>query len=700
MSRLQTEGDPAARSGEGALLSVRGLSVQVAAAGGWIPVVEDVSLDVADGEMVGLVGESGSGKTLTSLAVMNLLPARSARVAGGSVLLDGRDLLGLAPDELRTLRGDDVAMIFQEPMTSLNPAFTIGNQIAETIRIHRGEGRRAAAARAIELLDMVGIPDPRRRAKDYPHALSGGMRQRAMIAMAIACHPRLLIADEPTTALDVTIQAQILELFARLQRELGMGVLFVTHDLGIVSQVCRRVVVLYAGQVVEQANASSFFDRPRHPYAEGLLESMPQLGQPGQPLAVIPGEVPRPGHHPSGCRFHPRCRYCVPACETEPVALRPASDGSEVLARCIREAELELRGPAAPDRRPARPPAEAGPPPGPVILHATNLAKSFPVYRGVLRRVVGQVRAVDGIEVTIHGGETLGLVGESGSGKSTVARLVTRLIEPTSGRVELGDVDLRSLSPRALREARRDMQMVFQDPYSSLNPKITVGDTLGEPLVVHEGLRGSARGERIAALLTQVGLSPDMAQRYPQSLSGGQRQRVAIARALALHPKLVVCDEPVSSLDVSTQSQVINLFAELQAQLGIAYLFIAHDLAVVRHLSNRIAVMYLGLIVEEGPGEEIYNRPTHPYAEALLSAIADPRRRSDAKRIVLSGDVPSPLSPPSGCRFRTRCPYAMDVCAEVEPPPFETPAGTTVRCHLHTTGPRLAGQPVTVLERP
>ncbi len=667
-----------------------------------------MSFDLDRGEMAGFVGESGSGKTVTSLAIMGLLPARSARIAAGSVRFGTRELVGASTAELRDIRGNEIAMVFQEPMTSLNPVFTVGNQIGEAVRIHLGLSRRAARERAAELLDLVGIPDAHRRVKDYPHAFSGGMRQRAMIAMAIACGPRLLIADEPTTALDVTIQAQILDLLARLQQELGMAVLFVTHDLGIVAQVCQKVVVLYAGQMVEEAHVDRFFERPRHPYSQGLLESMPQMTPVGESLHTIPGEVPRAGRSPTGCRFNPRCRYATAECSSDPVQLDVSAGSPDVLVRCIHERDLDLRvltedreprDRHQPDKTEAQATATAGDT-AEILLQAKGLTKVFPVRRGVLRRVAGHIRAVDEINFIIREGETLGLVGESGSGKSTVARLVTKLIDPTAGEVRLGDVDLTSLSSRSLRRARRDFQMVFQDPYSSLDPKTTVGSAIGEPLTVHEGLRGTNRDERVAELLTQVGLSRDMARRYPQSFSGGQRQRIAIARAIALRPRLVVCDEPVSSLDVSTQSQVINLLAELQESLGTAYLFIAHDLSVVRHISNRIAVMYLGRIVEEGPAIEVCERPRHPYTHALLSAIPDPRRRSRPGRVVLAGDVPSPLNPPSGCHFRTRCPYAMDVCAHVTPTPFLAPAGSTVTCHLHTEGPTLAGQPVTLLQTP
>ncbi|MBM3674755.1 MAG: ABC transporter ATP-binding protein [Actinobacteria bacterium] len=677
------------------LLEVAGLTVEFGTRHGPLPVVEDVGFSVGRGETVGLVGESGSGKSVSSLAVMGLIPPRLGRVRADVLRFDGRDLLALERREQRALRGSEIAMIFQEPMTSLNPVFTVGNQIAEAVRAHRRCPRKQAWAHAVEMLDRVGIPDPHRRVRDYPHAFSGGMRQRAMIAMALANDPRLLIADEPTTALDVTIQAQILDLLRTLQRENGLSVVFVTHDLGVVAEICERVVVMYAGQVVEQAGVGALFATPRHPYTEGLLASMPQLAVPGDALVVIPGQVPNPDAWPEGCRFAPRCAHVAPGCEDGPVALR---DAGSTRSRCVRAEELSLLGShwVAPE---SVAPAPAIADPVEPLVEISGLAKDFPLRSGLIRRVVGQVRAVDGVELAIGRAETVGLVGESGSGKSTVARLVLRLVEPTAGSVHLDGTDVTRLDAAALRSARRRMQIVFQDPYSSLDPRATIAETVGEPLEVHLGLQGPERDARVAALLEQVGLGSHLVHRYPHEFSGGQRQRIAIARALALDPSLLILDEPVSSLDVSTQSQVINLLTDLQDRLGLSYLFIAHDLSVVRHISDRIAVMYLGRIVEQGPAEQVYARPTHPYTAALLSAIPVPDPSALRERVVLEGDVPSPLAPPSGCRFHPRCAYAMDVCAQQDPSPFSTAAGTVVACHLHTEGPALAGAPVTLLAR-
>jgi peptide/nickel transport system ATP-binding protein len=673
------------------LLAIEHLDVAFATADGWLPVVEDVSFAVGAGEIVGLVGESGSGKTVTSLSIMGL-HGQAARVRG-AIRFGERDLLKCSRDELRAIRGDEISMIFQEPMTSLNPAFTVGNQIAEAVRLHRDVSRKQAWARAVEMLDRVGIPDATRRVKSFPHEFSGGMRQRAMIAMALVNEPKLLIADEPTTALDVTIQAQILELLRSLQAEIGMSVIFVTHDLGVIADISDRVVVMYAGQVVEESPVDRLFAQPGHPYTEGLLDSMPQVAIPGESLRVIPGRVPNPDEVPTGCRFQPRCAHGAAECAGAPVMLR--SLGSEVSVRCVRQPGLELAGSrwsaaiAAPDAH-ARPGSDRR------LLEVRGLTKHFAVHSTVLRRTIGLVRAVDGIDFALDEGETLGLVGESGSGKSTVARLVLRLIEPTAGEVVVGGANITRLSSAELRRARREMQIVFQDPYSSLDPRATIAESVGEPLEVHEGITGKARDRRVVELLDRVGLGAHLVRRYPHEFSGGQRQRIAIARALALNPKLVICDEAVSSLDVSTQSQVINLLAELQSELGLAFLFIAHDLSVVRHISRRIAVMYLGRIVEIGDAEEVYRRPRHPYTEALLSAIPipEPGEQRNRTRIVLQGDVPSPFDAPTGCRFHTRCPYAMEVCGHIDPAPLETGSGTTVFCHLHTEGPKLGGAPL------
>ena len=494
--------------------------------------------------------------------------------------------------------------------------------------------------------------------------------------------------------------------------------IFVTHDLGVIADVAADVVVMYAGQIVEHATALDLFGRPRHPYTEALLDSIPQLSPRGEPLHAIPGMVPRADQFPAGCRFAPRCSYAQDACTVAPVSMRepapvhgpPTERSADArsrvsLARCVRQDELVLSGlvelgtTASPSVQSATEPvAVAGSP----VLEVTDLVKDFPIRSGVLRRTTGTIRAVDQVSLCVDPGTTLGLVGETGSGKSTLARLVLRLIDPTSGTVVVDGKDITSLRGPTLRRHRETMQLVFQDPYSSLDPRQSIADVVGEPLAIHTSMSRAEREQRVVQLLAQVGLGSHVLQRQPHEFSGGQRQRIAIARALALQPRLLVCDEPVSALDVSTQSQVINLFTDLQQQLGVAYLFIAHDLSVVRHISNRIAVMYLGQIVEEGDADEVYERPTHPYTAALLSSIPvpDPTRQQRRERIILRGEVGEPVSGEQGCRFRARCPFAMEVCAHVDPAPYKTPAGSTVRCHLHTTGPALAGGTVQFLGEP
>jgi peptide/nickel transport system ATP-binding protein len=707
---------PSSAAGPTSLLAVDRIRVEFNVKGEWLPVVEDVSFDVKPGQTIGLVGESGSGKTVSALAVMGLLPP-GGRLAAGHVGFNGRELTTMAAGELRKLRGAEISMIFQEPMTSLNPAYSVGNQIAEQVRVHKGVSRKEAWNVAVEMLDKVEIPNAAKRAREYPHLFSGGMRQRVMIAMALSCQPKLLIADEPTTALDVTTQAQIVDLLRSLLEEHSMSMIFVTHDLGVIADVADEVVVMYAGQIVEQSPVDGLFGRPRHPYTEALLASMPQMTPAGMPLHAIPGRVPRPDEVSESCRFCDRCEYAEDRCREQPVLLLPTrSDGrsdTQQLARCLRQEELHLwrggttrqlaagvgAGPEAPPEA-ANNGATAGSEAN--ALEVSGLSKLFPIRSGVLRRVTGSVNAVDNVTLSIPTGSTLGLVGESGSGKSTLARLVMRLIDPTAGSVRIDGTEVTTLTGSALRERRDLMQMVFQDPYSSLDPRHTIADTVGEPLVVHSEMGSAERTDRVVELLGQVGMNPSALERYPHQFSGGQRQRVAIARALAVHPRLLVCDEAVSSLDVSTQAQVINLLRDLQAELGTAYLFIAHDLSVVRHISDRIAVMYLGQVVEEGPAEEVYARPTHPYTAALLSAIPvpDPTVREQHRRVVLRGEVGDATSESIGCRFRARCAYAMDVCKTVDPEPHHTPVGVSVRCHLHTEGPTLAGETVLSLPDP
>jgi peptide/nickel transport system ATP-binding protein len=655
------------------LLRVRGLRVHIGAGEGAVRAVDGVDFDILPGETFALLGESGCGKSMTGLSLMRLLPP-GARVLGGEVVLDGTDLLALPEERMRRERGGRIGMIFQEPMTSLNPVMTVGDQIAEAVRLHDPGHRRDPRPRVVALLRAVGIPDPERRHGEYPHQLSGGMKQRVMIAIALAGRPKLLIADEPTTALDVTIQAQVLRLLKDLQRETGMAVLLITHDLGVVAQVADRVAVMYAGEIVETAARRAFFAGPRHPYGRLLFASLPDAGKRGQPLTVIPGSVPRLDRAFAGCRFAERCALAVAACRAGPVGWQgTAAEG----VRCVRAGERDAAagGPAA-----AAVSARAG---GPPLLAVSDLRVHFPIRQGVLQRVVGQVRAVDGVSFAIPTGRTLALVGESGCGKTTVGKALLQLLRPTAGSVRFDGTELTTLRGEKLRRRRREFQIVFQDPGSSMNPRMRVGDIVAEGLVAQRlGGGATARQARVAALLERVGLAGDVLARYPHEFSGGQRQRIAIARALALEPRLLVCDEPTSALDVSVQAQIINLLKELQDNLQISYLFITHNIGVVAYLAHEVAVMYLGRIVESGTVEEVIGDARHPYTRALLAAVP----RADPDAIVaaepLGDDLPSPSAPPSGCHFHTRCPLARPVCREAYPVTRTVAAMHRVACVL------------------
>ncbi len=670
--------EPEAASPGPETLSVRGLSVEFSTRRGTVRAVDGVDWSVRRGETLALVGESGSGKSVTALAVLGLLPRGPARVTGGRVLFEGRDLLAMPEAELRALRGRDVAMVFQDPMTSLNPVLTIGRQLREPLVTHLGMTDAQADARAVELLGLVGIPDAARRLNQYPHQFSGGMRQRVMIAMALACDPKLLIADEPTTALDVTVQAQILELMKDLSRRLGITLVVITHNLGIVARYADRVAVMYAGRIVEEGPAERIFASPRHPYTAGLLRAVPRLDRArDRRLATIEGQPPDLRSPPPGCRFAARCPARAERCAEEPPAVE-GPEGSRVFchfpdtATAARTAEaVPVAAPVAAPSAPARP-----------LLEVRSLSK---IYEGPRRSFFGPklpIRAVDDVSFSIGRGETLGLVGESGSGKTTVGRLVLHLDRETGGSIVFDGLDLAAARSAEMRDVRRRMQVIFQDPYTSLDPRMTVGGTISEPLTARLGMNAAAARARTAELLDQVGLVRDMADRYPHQLSGGQRQRVGIARALAMEPELIVCDEPVSALDVSIQGQIINLLEKLQEERGIAFLFIAHDLAVVRHLSHRIVVMYLGRVMETADRDALYAAPMHPYTRAMLDAapIPDPaiERRRSARALV--GELPSPLDPPSGCVFRTRCPVAEPACAETRPPLVERRPGHFVAC--------------------
>jgi peptide/nickel transport system ATP-binding protein len=665
------------------LLEVEGLRVHLGDPACPVRAVEGVDFTLQRGEIFVLLGESGCGKSMTALSLLRLLPP-SGRFVAGSIRLDGQDLLQLPEHAMRAVRGRRIAMIFQEPQTALNPVMTVGAQIDEVLHCHRQLRGAMALRRAVELLDDVGIPDPERRYGEYPHQLSGGMKQRVLIAMALAGEPDLLIADEPTTALDVTIQAQVLEVLRRLKQKTGMAILLITHDLGVVAEMADRVAVMYAGHIVEQADRATFFRSPAHPYTRRLFDSVPNLDKRAASLAVIAGTVPPLTQVFKGCRFESRCELRRDVCAQE-VPQWWVGEGTQ-LVRC------HLFNPAstadkfsrrAAPRMPAEAMIETSPDQTP-LLTVRDLKVHFPIQRGLFRRTVGQVYAVDGVSLDIAPGRTLALVGESGCGKTTAGKAIVQLLPLTAGRVRFRGQELTEVEARRLRRLRSDIQFIFQDPYSAMNPRMMVGDIVAEGMVAQNiGASRQERMQRVDELLQQVGLTPEIKSRYPHEFSGGQRQRICIARALAVNPQLIICDEPTSALDVSVQAQILNLLKELQDRRGLSYLFITHNLAVVEYLAHHVAVMYLGRIVEHGSVEDVLKRPQHPYTRALLSAVPqiDPRSRREIIR--LPGELPSPSAPPRGCHFHPRCPQALPKCQEAYPRAVAVSDTHIVRCVLY-----------------
>ncbi|MBI5435921.1 MAG: ABC transporter ATP-binding protein [Nitrosomonadales bacterium] len=718
-------------------------------------IVDDISFSIQPGETFALLGESGCGKSMTALSLMRLLPDE-IRIASGAVQLGGQDLLALPERAMREVRGGQMAMIFQEPGLSLNPVMTVGEQIAEALELHQKLRGAAAQGRCVELLDQVGIPDAARRMHEYPFQLSGGMKQRVMIAMALAGQPKLLVADEPTTALDVTIQAQVLQLLRDTQQKSGMSLLLITHDLGVVAQMAHQVAVMYAGHIVEQATREQLFTSPAHPYTQKLFAALPDTARSGQPLAAIPGSVPPLHDIPQGCRFAPRCDQAWALCHEQAPVWTVVREGQGV--RCHLYDRIEERGlrtevKAQKQSNTTAPNSVLGTQPS-VLLQVSDLQVHFPIRKGILQRVVGWVKAVDGVSLEIRQGRTLALVGESGCGKTTLGKALLQLIPPTAGSVQFAGRELIGLEASELRMQRAAMQMVFQDPYASLNPKMRVAEILEEgmaalgkflpplrgkarmgvepgndnvstpsdgttshltrlsnddsqvigypalplmkllairlrwqttpakSLVMQGGGSREARQAHIDTLLDQVGLARSTIWRYPHEFSGGQRQRIAIARALAVNPKLLICDEPTSALDVSVQAQILNLLKSLQQQLGLSYLFITHNLAVVEYLAHEVCVMYLGRIVERGTVEGVLHAPRHPYTRALLSAVPRIDKRG-GEVIRLPGDLPSPVNPPQGCHFHPRCAHAMAVCRAVYPDATGVSASHSVHCHLY-----------------
>ena len=672
------------------LLAVRDLRTWIDTPAGIVRAVDGITLKIRRGETYALLGESGCGKSMTALSIMRLLPDAGA-IVGGEVRLGDLDLTALPEAAMRDVRGGRIAMIFQEPATSLNPVLTVGEQLREVLVRHTRLRRVALRTRILELLDTVRIPDPARRIDEYPFQLSGGLKQRVMIAMAIAAEPDLLIADEPTTALDVTIQAQILDLLRELQAARGMAVLLITHDLGVVAQMAHRVAVMYAGEIVEVAERDDFFRAPRHPYSRKLFASLPEMQPRAGRLAVIPGSVPSLTADIRGCRFAGRCDEAWDLCRTTTPQWLETEDGRGVRCHLYAEAPhtVALR---ALRTAPQPPRAKRDDPPvarhesrlGGPLLEVRDLKVHFPLRRGLFRRVAGYVQAVDGVSLDVASGTTLGLVGESGCGKTTVGKSILQLIRPTAGSVRFEGRELTELDAKALRASRSQFQIVFQDPYASLNPRMRVIEILEEGMrALDVGAGEAERQARIDELLGEVGLQPEAKYRYPHEFSGGQRQRIAIARALSVDPRLIVCDEPTSALDVSVQAQILNLLQDLQRKKGLAYLFITHNISVVRFLAQEVAVMYLGHIVERGPVEEVLDRPKHPYTRALLSAVPVIDGTSGREIIKLQGDLPSPVEPPSGCHFHPRCPHRMPVCGETYPSERRVGVGQTARCHLY-----------------
>jgi len=673
------------------VLDVNDLRVYFNTEEGEIKAVDGVSFSMRRGRITALVGESGCGKSVTSYSILRLIQ-KPGKIMGGTITFHPREgdainvtALDENSDALFDLRGGKISMIFQEPMTALSPVHTVGNQICEAILLHQDIGMKKARAKAIEMLRKVGIPGAEKRIDQYPFEMSGGMRQRVVIAMALVCNPEVLIADEPTTALDVTIQAQIMGLIKGLQRDLGTSTLLITHDLGVVAQIADDVAVMYLGRIVEHGPVRTIMKNPRHPYTLMLLKSLPSMAMDKERLPSIKGTIPSLNRIPKGCPFHPRCPFAQPGvCDTgDRPALQSVTDGHT--AACVRLNNITASEFAGIDQvetvsEPMRPMQSVE-----TILSVNNLCKYYPVRsKGFFKKKIGDVRASDGISFDLKRGETLGLVGESGCGKTTTGRSILRALDPTSGKVIFNfngkSINLATLPEKELNPLRTQMQMIFQDPFSSLNPRMPVGTIVREPLDIH-GLGSKAeREEKVAQMLEKVGLKPEHKSRYPHAFSGGQRQRIGIARALIMHPDLVVCDEAVSALDVSVQAQVINLLQDLQKELGLTYIFIAHDLSVVKHICDRIAVMYAGRIVELATTEQLFSNPMHPYTRALLSAVPNPDP-DKPMNMELSGEVADPGNLPDGCAFHPRCGVCMDACGKRVPELLSQNDGRVVACH-------------------
>ena len=684
---LEANGPKGAPTGD-PVMSVRNLRVSFNTEAGVVHAVRDVNFDLWGGRTLGIVGESGSGKSVTALSLIGLLDD-NAHVSG-SVKLNGEELIGKSDEEMSKIRGARISMIFQDPLSALTPMFSIGDQLAEALLIHNPDmPKDEVRKRCIELLTLVGITDPENRLDAYPHEFSGGMRQRVVIAIAIANNPDIIIADEPTTALDVTIQAQILDILKVAQKETGAAVVLITHDLGVVAGTADDVMVMYAGRAVERASIDTLFERPSQPYTMGLLGAVPKPHMAAEHrLVPIKGNPPSLAAIPAGCPFSPRCPMATDECRVTEPDLLPIEAGEGHLVSCHHMDQIRDKHLTYADVYPALEPllpkwADVPRDQRPVVLEVKDLVKTFPIQgKGLIRRNKGTMTAVDHASFTIHEGETLALVGESGSGKSTTLMQIMDLVVPEEGTITvLGKKTSELKSARDRRELRRNLQIIFQDPMSSLDPRMPIYDVLAEPLEA-QGWDKAKINKRIGELMYLVGINPDYVDRFPSQFSGGQRQRIAIARALATSPKLLLLDEPIASLDVSIQAGIINLLEDLQVQLKISYLFVAHDLAVIRHISDTVAVMHLGKIVEYGDARQIFYRPSHPYTWGLLGAMPNLIQDVKSELYAIPGTPPDLYAPPKGCAFAARCPYAMEACLKEDPPEFACGQGHGSRCWL------------------
>ena len=670
--------------GKETILEVNNLSTHFETDRGTVHAVNGISYEIKAGETFGFVGESGAGKSVTGLSVMGLIEA-PGKIVEGQVLYRGQDLSEFSEEEFRQIRGDQIAMVFQDSMTALNPAYRIGTQIIDIIMEHQDVTEKEAREKAIDLLKDVQIPNPEERINEFPHQFSGGMRQRVMIAMAISCNPKLIICDEPTTALDVTIQREILDLLKELQDEYDMAIQMITHDMGVIAYMCDHIGVMYAGQLIETGPVDEVFASPSHPYTIGLMNAIPNVDNLESKLQTIPGTMPSLTDPPSGCSFADRCDYAKPKCRDSDPDLEKLETSDSHESACIRVDEIDFPREQEKLRenlegRYERTISDEE------LVKSENLYKYFtPEGQSWIDRLntAEFVHAVDDVSLTVYEGETLGLVGESGCGKTTLGRTLSQLYTPDAGTVVFSGADLTEVSKRELRELREGFQVIFQDPFASLNPRKTVVDIIGRPMELYEKVSNDKdKREKVVELLDEVGLEKEHANRYPHEFSGGQRQRIGIARALAVEPDFIIADEPVSALDVSVQAQILDLMEQLQRKYGITYLFIAHDLNVVQYISDRIAVMYLGQIIEQGTVEQITRPPYHPYTEVLLSSILQPDPGDELPPVQLEGELPSPTNPPTGCRFHTRCPYSTEECATNDPRTIHIEDGHTLKCHI------------------